>query len=390
MCYFNRSEKIILQDGMLTRSVTAHGRGRYEGKSLEVARISEDGKMLARNIGFSPMCGYQVYWLNTHELEDWGEPYINISGISAIRPSEADKLVIIGKYPEFKWILKKADLTTAEIFKLLPLWKKYPKEVDCAFNAPFKYIAMNSKTYKLKPETKRKVLQWLKENPADKFVNLSEVLACIKNKCDLKTYRIYATQPICYQRSKVPLDCIKHAVAHDMDIRVFGDYLYMAGVCGHDLSDPYWRYPKDLKKAHAKVAREKKRIDALKEKEAREAKQSDYSKTIKKMLGKEFSSANIRVYVPEKIKQIEHQAKVLNQCLITCDYIQHVIDKKCVLVFVERNKKPFATAELLLSGRKFKLGQFYGDERKMNCIAKPEAKAALKKWAETNKVRIVA
>ena len=33
----------------------------------------------------------------------------------------------------------------------------------------------------------------------------------------------------------------------------YSDYLYICGRCGHNTKDPYWRYPKDINAAHAKV-----------------------------------------------------------------------------------------------------------------------------------------
>ena len=100
---------------------------------------------------------------------------------------------------------------------------------------------------------------------------------------------------------------------------------------------------------------------------------------MKKLLKKRLvTRSGISVYVPEDIADIQKQAKALNQCLITSDYIGKVIQRKCVLVFIRDGKKPMATAELLPNG---KIGQFYGNELDFNdCLPQKKAKYALRKW----------
>ena len=107
-------------------------------------------------------------------------------------------------------------------------------------------------------------------------------------------------------------------------------------------------------------------------------KQEAYSKAIKKYLssGKEIDGYS--VYVPDDVLDINYQAEYLHQCLITADYIEKVIDKHCVLVFIRKNKKPVATVELL--PRK-KIGQFYANELdRKNCLPTEEVKEVFNKW----------
>ena len=70
----------------------------------------------------------------------------------------------------------------------------------------------------------------------------------------------------------------------------------------------------------------------------------------------------------------------MHQCLVSCDYISRVIKGECVLVFVQKNGKPIATAELK-SGNK--IGQFYANELdRDNCLPTGEVREVMNKWLE--------
>lgn len=87
------------------------------------------------------------------------------------------------------------------------------------------------------------------------------------------------------------------------------------------------------------------------------------------------------VSIPDSIKTVIKQAKVLHQCLVSADYIGKMADRRCLLVFISTKEgAPVATAEILPSG---KVGQFYGDERARDINkTKPGKKAqeALDAW----------
>ena len=113
-----------------------------------------------------------------------------------------------------------------------------------------------------------------------------------------------------------------------------------------------------------------------------------YTKAVQKFMGKTLEMDNLKVFVPEKIADYEHQADVLHQCIVENGYYEKVADKDCVLVFITKENEPYATAELIKKGRKFKLGQFYGDEDLEDYEAKPDAVNALNIWAKTYKLNI--
>ena len=65
-------------------------------------------------------------------------------------------------------------------------------------------------------------------------------------------------------------------------------------------------------------------------------------------------------YFPYDLEDIKNQAKVLNQCLISCDYHIKYANKEKILVFIKKNNKPYATAEISQNKH---IKQFYLNEK---------------------------
>ena len=80
--------------------------------------------------------------------------------------------------------------------------------------------------------------------------------------------------------------------------------------------------------------------------------------------------------MPTQITEYERQAKALEQCLVWNDYPGLVIEKKAIMVFLQKKGKPWATVEL--NRRSKKIIQFRGHE---NTMATPEQRKAFEKWS---------
>ena len=157
----------------------------------------------------------------------------------------------------------------------------------------------------------------------------------------------------------------------------YRDYLSMAREVGHDISDEYWRFPYNLKKLHDKVMEEEKIIQA----------QKDLYKTLKlKEVVKNMTKFNANVdgydiFIPTKYREIKEQCDVLYQCLLRCGYDKMMLKQELILVFIRKEGKPIATAEVFYNKR---VGQFYADEHDHNnCHPAPEVEKAFYKWLET-------
>ena len=137
---------------------------------------------------------------------------------------------------------------------------------------------------------------------------------------------------------------------------------------------------KELFPMRPELAKIKEERDA--ELEKLQKKQKNYTKAVKRYIGKRLDACGYSVYIPETVKEIRTHAKALHQCLVSADYIGKVIDGKCYLVFVVSDGKPIATAEVFKSG---KIGQFYTDELdRNNCLPSAEVRGYVTEWISEN------
>lgn len=398
---FDCKERVVLENGMLCRVVTACGTGKFEGRSMDVAKIYEDGRQLCRNIDLLPLAGWCIEWPGEKyrpsygygcrgeaykaDLRPFRKPYGDISGCSWGRPDETSKAAYIAKYPEFRWILAKSELSNTAYFHLLPYWKKYPREIELLLAAGYRTLALDGRLWRVTDEKRMAVLEWIRAHRSVvDFPCLDGIFACIRYGCTYEQWCEYHAETT--RDTRVPYDVfrwmkdtIKRNRSLWAELRQYRDYADMAEEAGHDMRDRYWRFPKSLKRAHDKVMAEVANIRAAKKADELRQKGIKYLAAVKKWVGKELTLGNgWHVYVPESTEDIVRQAEALKQCLVAADYIGKCIDGKCVLVFVRYRERPVATAEILPGG---KLGQFYGNEAdRSRCAPTDGAVRAMAAW----------
>jgi len=377
-------DRIEMHRGKLTRIVTAN----WKEKRLDVYRRDEDGRERVRNLYCCMMGGYGVAFPgekihrnlpDIQKLDPWSEPSMDILSLASNRPSLEAQRLIEDRYPAFRYVMEKADLTCDEIIRILPIWKAHP-EVELLLSAGYRRIAFSKRFYTLSKGMKKNVVNFLRMNTDRRHdFGISEILTMIRCRISTSDYMGYKEFMVDNgERLSYP-EYLYLKGRKKRDIRIYVDYIKMLKQTMHSIEDDYWHYPKNIARAHGKVMREIERTRMMKDAEEMKKKQDEYSRAVKKLLKKRLvTRSGISVYVPEDIADIQKQAKALNQCLITSDYIGKVIQRKCVLVFIRDGKKPMATAELLPNG---KIGQFYGNELDFNdCLPPKKAKYALGKW----------
>lgn len=398
---FKSEERVVLENGSLCRVVTAVGLGKLSGKRLVVAKIYEDGRQLCRNIGLMPLAGWCIEWPGEKYLENYGygcygaaltakldpfrKPYGDISRCSWGLPDEDDKAAYTAKYPEFRWILAKSELSNADYFHLLPYWEKHPHDVELLLSAGYFLLALDGRLWNSTDASRKAVLGWLRANRVyGKYPSLDDIRCCLKYGCsydDWCGYRACITRDtrVEYDVYRWLKDKLKRNHSLYEDLRQYRDYSKMAKEAGHDLRDRYWRFPKSIKRAHDKVMAEVANIRAAKKADELRQKEIKYLEAVKAWLSKDMEQKNgWRVYVPESVEDIVRQAETLKQCLVSADYIGKVIKGQCVLVFIRFRERPAATAEILPGG---KLGQFYGNEADRNrCKPTKAATMAFNAW----------
>lgn len=172
-------------------------------------------------------------------------------------------------------------------------------------------------------------------------------------------------------------------------VRFYDDYLYMLehNHTKHEKSD-YWLFPntyEKLCKLHDKLMQEETAYNEFirqeREKEEREKKKNrnkKYSKIVSKY--NDFSSIvdGFSIFVPQNTSLWQKQAEVLNQCIISSNYIDKVVDKSSVLIFIQKNDVPIATVEI---GKNNQILQFYCDEHdRQNCKPTEQLRNTFNLW----------
>ena len=204
---------------------------------------------------------------------------------------------------------------------------------------------------------------------------------------ELKSYNVWKSQ--C--RMKCGYPAYRYLLTQGKSWNIYNDHIKLLKVFFPErLKDEYWTMPKSLRARHVKLNKEVDNLLDLRKaeqdaaaKRAMKEKKKLYAESVKNGAGKICKYGALKVYVPDTIEDIAAQAKALHQCLITGNYIQKVIDRSCILVFIRNGSTPVATAEIRPDGT---LGQFYGDELKYStdgedsCLPEKSVKNALDKF----------
>lgn len=395
MTLCNYRDRLETEDGELVRVVTAVPvSSKKSHMSLDVYKEYESGKCQCRNLYIS-MWGYRVAFPgeNTSLYSSGSGSFVQeldmFSDVSKIKAfhfwsevaGEDSRKLILGKYPEFKWVMKKWTGTLAQTLSALEIWKSH-REVEFVLAAGWTSIALNKSFWRLSERKRKEVVRFKRTHKDTDGWSLSDVQASLKYSASVSDFNLY--RRFCQIHGKVTYDVYKYLTKANMADRVgvdlYRDYRKMLKQTDHDRDDGYWKYPKNLQSAHDKVLEEiEEKNDNLQFKRL-EAKQKDYFKAVRKLLKYNAEIDGYSVFVPDTVAQIATQAKELHQCLVHCDYVSQVINKRCVLVFVHKSGVPVATCQLLKGD---KIGQFYDDELDRNdCLPSEDVKSVMNKWIE--------
>ncbi len=387
------SDYIVNQCGKITRYVVGEwGKTRSHGSGKsEVYRIDEDGVEYVRNLYISM---YGGYFVEPSLRERWckiegGCPGMKSgSSMHSGLLTDAEKKAIVEAHPEFRWTLQKAgNVSCARAMTLLMAWKRNPK-TELLVGAKLERLVDNRVFERMTNEKQKTVLSFIrKTDGADKWP-LNKILFVTNGRTadDWDKWQEWN-----YWHGRCAFDVYKYLNGVKTNLQGRGllgyyqDYIRTAKNCGHDVEDKYWKFPKNLGRAHNKVVNEYNNIieaRRLEEKRLQNKREREKKKNFLAMAQK-FANAIVRksglvVSVPGDIKTVAAQAKALHQCLVSADYIGRMAEKELVLVFVRTKAgEPVATAEIKPDGS---LGQFYADEDKDDIKPSKKALIALDAW----------
>ena len=389
------ADRLEIENGQLVRILKALPKAKkMKGRELDIYKEYENGVTLCRNLYYNACGGYRVAFPNEktslyregycsfiQELEEYGKCSIPAFKYYSRDPNEEEKELIISLYPEFKYVLKKWNGSIYKTLELLSLWKEH-KEIEFMLAAGFEVMAFNKAFWRLSQAKRKEIILFLKQHPEYKSKQLASVQTVIKY--NLTTEELSEYESFCSLCGKVKYDVFRYLEKAGMNdwsgVQLYRDYWNLLKQTNHSKTQDYWRFPKNIAQKHNELLREVEQINILKDIEKMKPKQEQYFKAVKKLLKYKMEIDGYCVYVPETVEDISYQARVLHQCLISCDYVSQVINKKCVLVFIKKNGCPIATAQLL-SGNK--IGQFYANELdRNNCLPSDEVRAVMNKWIE--------
>ncbi|MBR4823621.1 MAG: PcfJ domain-containing protein, partial [Spirochaetaceae bacterium] len=285
--------------------------------------------------------------------------------------------LILKKYPDFVYTLKKwrGELyymtgTLPVIFEALQVWKEHP-EAEYLFALHCDNIAFSKSFWKLSEKKRREISKWILQHKTNAGgYTLRQIQNIIKYKMTMDEFRDYENfKSECYTAAMgVPVYRYfkrKGYAGHSM-WATYCDYRKMAKSAGHNIRQKYWAFPSDLEKAHAKVLREciaiaearklaeKKRLAAL-EKNMFE----NLKKTCEVLQSFGGVYGGYEIIFTDNMQEWEKQAKALHQCIVRCSYYKKMANQEEILVFIQKDGIPVATAELFAKNR---IGQFYADE----------------------------
>jgi hypothetical protein len=387
-------------DGEICLTYEAACRKHYQ--HIDVVRKFENGKTFCRNINL----GVYGYTVDFDFPDDWCEPWVNIKGpYDRGFFREIDKLCITNKYPDFKYTLEKISkdkISNQFVLDLLKIWKEH-KEVEFVISLGFYKIALDKRFYKLKKDTAKKYIQKMKEC---KFYgadfSLHDISYLVKHpKVNLEDYKDFVRvkkstyfNKTLNKESNFTFDLYdyynKHQTYIDLKLyeflRRYDDYISMIKYLDKDIKDSYWRYPKYFMIAHNKALKASQDLEKARKLVERKNLQIKYFERIKELILLNTSIDGYKIFIPTDINDWDKQAEILHQCIVQAGYINKVINKDCLIVFIQKNNVPIATCELFDG---YKIGQFYADELdRKNCLPTEDVKQVMHKWIKFAKSKV--
>ena len=263
-----------------------------------------------------------------------------------------------GFYPEYKYLIQKLEKAQIkgykEIYKYLQLAYKYPHKLSC-----IEWLVENRQEnlitdYNLKKGFSAEIVNYIKEHRDIDHLYIKAIELAIKTK--EKYWDCH--DAVCYFLGDLKLR--EYLDKQNTNVQYYRDYKKMCEKLKKNWGDPYWRYPKDIFKAHNKVMQEIKALDEAKEKEKMKKIAEKISQKVKYSKKHNLVLDNLEFYFPYDLEDIKKQAETLNQCLITCDYHIKYANNEKILVFVKKNNEPYATAEIT---QEKEIRQFYLNEK---------------------------
>lgn len=381
---------IVLHGDELVHEVTAV----YKKKKETVYEEHEDGNYYCRYIYCYPGCGYLVTFPGETLSFYYGyakQDYQDLTscqklGISTIWVNQKEELKYIADVrPDLKYLTKKYKGSNPSEFIELVIKYKKNSSIESLVEMGLEKIALDKRLEKISVEKKKQVVNFIKNNKLDEWSSLTKILFCLKHNLKYQEAEKYSMYHYDFKLAN-------YLEKQDETLYYYQDYKRLCKELDKNMKDDYWAYPSNLRERHnllVEQVRNKREYELLLKKQQENERQRNISLNIEKIAKlNDYNNKSIdgfSIYIPSTVKDIQHQADVLNQCLISCNYPKKMANQKSILVFIKKEDNPIATAEIDYSK---KILQFYADERdRNNCKPTKEVQSIFSQWLESAKIK---
>lgn len=376
-------------------------------RHIECYREYQNGQALCRNLYYrwftkSFFCSYpgekDPYYTRNNKTyiitQEWEDSYTYNLPISN-KISEKDIKAVIYQYPDFIYTARKMlkvnpKATPRHLFDALQIWKKH-REIEYFFAAGLFDLCFNKSLYQKKRTEQFKICKYVNTHKAItsdiKITSLNFLIKYdIKNE-DVLTYLTFLSCNPC-KRNLEYFNYLKKQIEKTGGIEtyctmndIYKDYKKLAKELKLDMTDPYHERPSDLLKRHQKVLEQIGNIKEAERMRKMKERQANFLKAVEKYTQYYTKTKGYEIFIPQNVDEVIRQATALQQCLVYCDYIGKVANKYCMLVFIQKEGNPIATAEILPDGT---IGQFRG---KGNCQVEKKESDIFYKWYDKHPIK---
>lgn len=196
-----------------------------------------------------------------------------------------------------------------------------------------------------------------------------DVLPILKHMTPHKAMRYLDSQYEFLRFRKTKYGAQRYKTIQDL-VSEYRDYLEICEKLDYDLKNSFVKYPKDIQKAHDKVAKRLKHKADVKERR-------DFAAVYKSIAGQfDFEQDGMKIVYPSIPDDVVREGHALHHCV--GGYTGRVADHECVILFLRQCSDPeksFFTIEM----RGNKPVQVRGTG---NCAATPEVDRFIKSWEQ--------
>ncbi len=433
------TDRIVAEDGQIYRILTAIYSRRNEYSEIDVYKENDAGESWDQNLYQScygscavafpglprnPRRNSWYYDESIAQEEGWSaRSRLSTVGYSD-DISDRDIELITSFYPDFIYVFKKYQIVSkAHALEILRKWIPH-HDLELVLAAGFVKIGLNGNFWRLSEKNRKAICLFMRRNPQFKDFSLAEIRKAMKagDPVDYANYLAIVPSYHRWDNSRAYYPCISYedykylkriknkvenpfaSDTEEPEITekrhwnhveyLYSDYKTMLYRSDHNCHDEYWMHPSDLEAFHDRLVEEERikreqrelaeraaRAEAAKQKALKEKSRIKVIKAIEKKFAayaKEIDGYSF--FVTADYSEWERQAKALSQCICACGYYGKMGDGNEILVFIQKDGEPVATAEVF-QGKK--LGQFYGNEiDRANCKPSKEVEQAFQKWLD--------